>query len=204
MSVFRCSISIFSYFEKYSTLFISGNHVQLPRPNSKRNTGTGTSNLVLIIFVLLLCGAYILGAISISKYQGLRNDVSQMNNAIDEKEVAGESSTSNQSDSSPFLYNLSCEDDPCKNNGTCVTVIHAGYYCICNSERFHGRHCENGDDKDSLFIYFSLSLFRKILSSYNYKNTIHTGLRYSSKAKNHLESLHLINIGVIFNVFSIN
>ena len=173
-----CSLFSLCNFSHFLSCLILGNPVELghiAKPYSKRST----SNLVLIgIFVLLLCGAYILGAISISKYQNLSNDVSKMNkleeisNNIVEEEIARESTTSNESDSSTFWHNLSCEDDPCENNGTCVTVIHAGYYCICNSERFYGRHCENGNDKDySLFICFSSGkCYHKVSEHY-----VHTG-----------------------------
>ena len=191
---FLC-LNHFCYFASY---FVLGNPVELPigrTTKPKRNT----SNLVLIIFILLLCGAYILGTISISKYQDLRNDISNMNSRVGEEisqnvveeEITSESNTNNESDSSI----LSCEHDPCKNNGTCVTVIHAGYYCICNSERFHGRHCENGDDKDSSLMLIIFLCFLQ--------NTI-TSIRILFMSRNHKIIwkaykvwMHLNNVGTI-------
>ena len=80
-----------------------------------------------MVAVLFICGALIMAAFAIVKYEDLDDTISKIHGQ-DEKDT---------------MYG-NCADGTCKNNGKCVKIIQGGYYCICNSEKFYGRHCENG------------------------------------------------------------
>ena len=116
ISKMKCLVVRSCFYFRYVHCSISYKH---------QSTSQSPSTCLVVVSVSLICIAIIIAAIAVAKYGELNKKISNFHGHNEDN------------------YNA-CPDSPCRNDGKCVKIVQGGYYCICDSQKYYGRHCEQG------------------------------------------------------------